>query len=829
VTITQTGAEQQEIEIQTEKEAHNIKWDSQGKYLAISRYGYDTVQIWSADTQTSRTLTLGKVYNRDIEWSPRPDRSILACYIQYDCYSKHDMQVQVWDAETGTCLHYIKTGGYYGGAYSLSFSPTGGHLAWVSNAGIVTVWSVETGQLVGNLKGQVGQVKVKVNATKWSHCGGELAVITKEGRIKLFDTKEIIAEESSKCGEEYQFANNQLLKELDEVKKNIDEKEATMEYMKTYKCKISDNDFLQEDKKFIQKRVQDILFEVTKCPMDLKFVKDIILEEHTEEIEAMDFEVLDLEQLPWSSLIFEAVNIEKGSTILIFNLGFKDTPTNEDDLNKFRLIELVVLTIIENLQFIKGIKEFKTERKEGRLVLSASIEAHKFDESCIKEIMISLRGSLKHIVGDEIAGIAPSAEDVEIYLQDLFKHKSEDLNALTNLKLTPLSMRRIAEVIKESQITNKDLAEIKIELDTTARRNSSVLLEASSRWLFPYNFRKLSDLEPQMFKDMIAHTKDLPTEKDVVYKHFIYNLDVFENKDSINLAENFDQAWPYPNIIEDFKEHGGTLGGLLDALNSFKDKVDGEKAKASIAKFVQVIMKMREDMYENILENIYCPSQSSSVQNFEDFQKMAREKGLKIKTNAMEPFETLKGYLVPGDQLWIFHQRKLVRSYAHVVIVLDLNKFMHVTAPKRFHRMLMMESKIKEEDLQKLQNEKFCFIVRPSSTSDGKQDIFSKRAVSCKGIRFDYDPETSNCETFCNGVHGIWTPSVQGQDIRGPVQHGFSAYSKLNKFVKKEEENLTKKMQKQIQMERLLLSNEIFDSVRSKGVSKNIRNFMPRF
>lgn len=284
----------------------------------------------------------------------------------------------------------------------------------------------------------------------------------------------------------------------------------------------------------------------------------------------------------------------------------------------------------------------------------------------------------------------------------------------------------------------------------------------------------------------------------------------------LKLAHNVNQDWPYPDIIEDFKEHGGTLGGLLDALSKFKDEVEGDGLKDRIEKFLNEITKIREEMYEHILENVYCPSQSTSVQHFEEFQEMARNKGLKIKTNYMLDFKTLKDFTIPGDQLWIFHQRPLIRSYAHVVIIIDDEKFIHVTAPKRLHMKLIMKSKIKKEVQTKLIDEKSCFIVRPSCPPDRPQEIFSQRAVGCNGILFNYDTETSNCETFCNGVHGLWKTSVQGLDIRGGVQKGIKAYSKFTKLIKMGEESLTKQMQKKIQSEGLLLSDEIFDAVTAK-------------
>ena len=289
-----------------------------------------------------------------------------------------------------------------------------------------------------------------------------------------------------------------------------------------------------------------------------------------------------------------------------------------------------------------------------------------------------------------------------------------------------------------------------------------------SRWLFPFNFRKLSDLEPKVFEQILKSTRDLPKEKELWEKFFFYNLDVYGESDDlldhrIMLSQKVNPVWPYPEILNDYKKNGGTLGGLQNALEKFRDEVVGEEMKNSIAHFVNFTEELKAKMYENILENIFCPSQLPSVHNIDDFEKMIRGKGLKIKTNRMQSFQTVKDSLVEGDQLWIFHQQPLMgamNSYAHVVIIIQDHKFIHVNAP---NLKLMIEAKaiIKEDDQSQLSGEEFCFVVRPSVPSEREQDIFSRRAVSCSGIRFDYDPETSNCETFCNGVHGTWEHNVQ--------------------------------------------------------------------
>ena len=149
---------------------------------------------------------------------------------------------------------------------------------------------------------------------------------------------------------------------------------------------------------------------------------------------------------------------------------------------------------------------------------------------------------------------------------------------LTNLDLTPVSMRRIITVLKDSKLTDRDVANVTIELDTSIKiKNKCALVKADSSFLFPYNFRKLAGLEPQVFKLMLKSTRDLPKEKELWYKFFLYNLDMFEVGDIRKLSKEVDADWPYPDILDEYKEHGGTLGGLVQALEKFEEEVMGER------------------------------------------------------------------------------------------------------------------------------------------------------------------------------------------------------------------------------------------------------------
>merc|ERR1719357_1438841 len=113
---------------------------------------------------------------------------------------------------------------------------------------------------------------------------------------------------------------------------------------------------------------------------------------------------------------------------------------------------------------------------------------------------------------------------------------------------------------------------------------------------------------------------------------------------------------------------------------------------------------------------LYCPDQHPAIHDIRDFQNMGKKK-LKIKSNTMRPFEELRKELIRGDQLWVFHQRLGIRSYAHVMIVLDEKNFMHVTTPTRLFRKDILESEIRRGDLDKLCDEQYCFVVRSQQDS----------------------------------------------------------------------------------------------------------------
>ena len=86
------------------------------------------------------------------------------------------------------------------------------------------------------------------------------------------------------------------------------------------------------------------------------------------------------------------------------------------------------------------------------------------------------------------------------------------------------------------------------------------------------------------------------------------------------------------------------------------------------------------------------------------------------------------GCLKEGDQLWVYHKWPLMKSYAHVVVIGQHDKFIHVAAPD-VALMIRSRACICEGDFGNLQrDDDLCFVVRPSMESVNRDPIFRERA-----------------------------------------------------------------------------------------------------
>ena len=200
--------------------------------------------------------------------------------------------------------------------------------------------------------------------------------------------------------------------------------------------------------------------------------------------------------------------------------------------------------------------------------------------------------------------------------------------------------------------------------------------------------------------------------------------------------------------MDEMKQTRNASQEEADMIQEYKDKVE----------------KIRDDSFAAILANIHCPSTIPHVKSMQDFKHMYENHKQKLKTNSMKRFSELQSSpesLKEGDQLWVYHKRTLMRSYAHVVIIGQHEKFIHVAAPD-LTLMIRSRARICEGDFGNLlRDDDLCFVVRPQMESVDQNAIFRERAEACLGIRLDYDAKDCNCETFANAVHGEWGPGLQ--------------------------------------------------------------------
>ena len=539
---------------------------------------------------------------------------------------------------------------------------------------------------------------------------------------------------------------------------------------KDYKCTIGiEFPQTEEEKKHILAKIESVIKSVTGSQIDLDFLLAKILEEHDEEILFMDFSNLakmDLPTLPWSNIKFKALNLSRGSTILDFRVEFKEPLRNYEDANMYRLMELFILTAIENIQYINSVEPLKTDHADKHLILSLRLQSSSetFDKDLLGKIMNHIRGTIKLTVGDDEAGDDLNDENVENILQDLVSKISEKEHGISLCELTPVSLRKL---IKSSRIAEKDMAKITFECESKASQNKSIKVaeSPSTQWLFPFDFRKLSDLSCEDIGQIkLRLAQKLPQESKMWFE-FATNLYPTLDTTEINSLQKEATGLPSPYLIilEKYSDNGGTLGGLLTAMSEWKGSSNVSlEDKDRIEEYIEKVEQIRTKSFEAILDNVYCPSPFPHIRSLQEFEEMHEMHRQKLKTNVLKRFEDVKDSLKPGDQLWLFRRPKWMRSYAHVVIVAEEGKFIHVAAPALKLKMRSI-AKICGGKFSDLTKEDLCFVVRPEVPERTRPTIFLQRAEVCLGISMDYDAASSNCETFANGVIGRWTDGHQAR------------------------------------------------------------------
>ena len=185
---------------------------------------------------------------------------------------------------------------------------------------------------------------------------------------------------------------------------------------KVYSCPL-DIEFpdAEEERTNILKRIEKIVTTAQKSTIDMDYIKDLFVEENAEELALLDFnEDADLtKDVPWDLVTFRAESLTRGSTILNFSITFKQPPRNPNDVCAYTVIELLIKTTIENLNFIDRIEEKSSSvRDDNRMMLHARFKVDKenFLTDKVDDILKKLRETIKMISEDsssESADISP--------------------------------------------------------------------------------------------------------------------------------------------------------------------------------------------------------------------------------------------------------------------------------------------------------------------------------------------------------------------------------------------------------------------------------------
>ena len=140
---------------------------------------------------------------------------------------------------------------------------------------------------------------------------------------------------------------------------------------KDYKCSVGvEFPQTEEEGHLILTNITDVVKSMTTSAVDLDYLKAKVLNEHEEEIMFMDFAnlaTMDLKTLPWSAIKFEALNLSRGSTVLAFRIKFKEPPKNSEDANVYRLMELFILSAVENIPGWQMLRERRSPKGQGLL------------------------------------------------------------------------------------------------------------------------------------------------------------------------------------------------------------------------------------------------------------------------------------------------------------------------------------------------------------------------------------------------------------------------------------------------------------------------------
>lgn len=160
-------------------EVNVICWSPDGSLLA-SCSDDSTAKIWSTEEGLIHDLKghLKEIYT--VRWTPsgpgsaNPDKPLQLCTASFDG------NVKIWDANTGELTYNLRRQAQP--VYSISPSPDGNFLATGSLGGYVTVWNLNDGTFVREIRGDGDTFDVS-----WSADGTMLCACFSSGSLSVID------------------------------------------------------------------------------------------------------------------------------------------------------------------------------------------------------------------------------------------------------------------------------------------------------------------------------------------------------------------------------------------------------------------------------------------------------------------------------------------------------------------------------------------------------------------------------------------------------------------------------------------------------------------
>ena len=200
-----------------------------------------------------------------------------------------------------------------------------------------------------------------------------------------------------------------------------------------------------------------------------------------------------------------------------FNLMFDEIPKNYD-VNVSHVMELIMLAAVANLQFIKSVNLGKPKNiKEKHFKLKAKLNA---DYADFDKMLKSIRTSIKKI--SDTNDLDSSESEIDKILETILREKTHKEVQWFN-KLTPIAQRDlIRKTVTSSKMKDKDKIKYSFTIDSYKREKNVNKINQTVNYLFPFDFRRLSDLKIDIYEKISVHlTNKLQKENTIWIGDFL--------------------------------------------------------------------------------------------------------------------------------------------------------------------------------------------------------------------------------------------------------------------------------------------------------------------